>query len=94
MLRGMYFGMYAPFMMIRVFSFSLFTILVVLTVIFWVVYGINKFKWAKITAIVLSSILGLFFVSGIILTILRGFMPINSGMLKGFYSFRHGIRRF
>jgi len=69
-------------------------ILVALTIIFWVIYGVNKFKWAKITAIVLSSVLGVFFIGSITMTILRGFMPMGRGMVDGLKGLGNGIRRF
>jgi len=79
----------------RIVPFVLFAILVVLTIIFWVIYGVNKFKWAKITAIVLSAVLGLFFIGSIALTMLRGFiMLVSRGIINVFFGFNHGIMRF
>ncbi|MHB8278968.1 MAG: hypothetical protein ACYDIA_15140 [Candidatus Humimicrobiaceae bacterium] len=96
MTRGIFFGNFIPLMILtRIVPFALFAILAVLTIIFWVIYGVNKFKWAKITAIVLSAVLGLFFIGGIALSMLRGFiMLVSRDMMKGFFGFNHSIRRF
>lgn len=100
MIRGIMFGNFLPLlMMARILPFIFISTLVILTVIFWVIYGINKYKWAKITAIVLSSALGLLFLGGIAMTICRGFMPFGNAihgreMLNNFSGLKHGIRRF
>jgi len=100
MMRGIMFSNFMPlFLLARILPFIFISTLVILTVIFWVIYGIKKFKWAKITAIVLSSALGLLFLGGIAMTICRGFMPFGNsihgrGMLNNFSGLKHGIRRF
>jgi uncharacterized membrane protein YqjE len=100
MMRGIIFGNFMPLLLLaRVLPFIFISTMVILTVIFWVIYGIKKYKWAKITAIVLSSVLGLLFLGGIAMTICRGFVPFGNtmhgrGMFNNFSGFKHGIRRF
>ena len=100
MIRGIMFGNFMPLLLLaRVLPFIFISTLVILTVVFWVIYGIKKFKWAKITAIVLSSVLGLLFLGGIAMTICRGFMPFGNAiqgreMLNNFSGLNHGMRRF
>ena len=100
MIRGIMFGNFLPLLlMARILPFIFISTLVVLTVIFWVIYGINKYKWAKITAIVLSSALGLLFLGGIAMTICRSFLSFGSAfqgreMFNNFSGFKYGMRRF
>lgn len=99
MIRGIMFGNFIPLLLLtRVLPFIFISTLVILTVVFWVIYGVKKLKWAKITAIVLSSALGLLFLGGIAMTMLRGFMPfgnaIHRGIFDNFSGLKHTIRRF
>jgi hypothetical protein len=100
MMRGIMFGNFVPLlMMARILPFIFISTLVVLTVIFWVIYGINKYRWAKITAIVLSSVLGLLFLGGVAMATFRCFMPFGDAfrgreMFNNFSGLKHGIRRF
>jgi hypothetical protein len=100
MIRGIMFGNFMPlFLIARMLPFIFISTLVTLTVVFWVIYAIKKFKWAKITSIILSSALGLLFLGGIAMTICRGFMPFGNvihgrEMLNNFSGLKHGIRRF
>ncbi|MEI7615218.1 MAG: hypothetical protein WCJ54_00785 [Actinomycetota bacterium] len=100
MMRGIMFGNFMPLMMIAgAFTFMFISALVLLTIAFWIVYGVKKFKWAKITAIVLSSVLGLLFLGGITMAVCRGFMSFGGAfhgreMLDNFSGIRHGMRRF
>jgi len=99
MMRGIIFSNFMPlFLIAKVLPFIFISTMVILTVIFWVIYGVKKLKWAKITAIVLSSVLGLLLLGGIVMTIFKGFMPfgnsINRGMFDNFSGLKHGIRRF
>jgi hypothetical protein len=94
------FGNFLPLMILaRILPFIFIYTLIILTVVFWVIYGIKKYKWAKITAIVLSSALGLLFLGCIAMTMCRSFMPFGNalngrGMLNNFSGLKHGIRRF
>ena len=99
MMRGTIFYNFMPLLLIaKVLPFIFISTMIILTVIFWVIYGVKKLKWAKITAIVLSSVLGLLLLGGIVMTIFRGFMPfensINRGMFDNFSGLKQGIRRF
>jgi uncharacterized membrane protein YqjE len=99
MIRGIMFTNLMPLLLFaRVLPFIFISTLVILTVIFWVIYGVKKYRWAKITAIILSSVLGLLFLCGITMTMVRGFMPfgnsIHKGMFDNFSGLKHGIRRF
>ena len=91
MFHGLQFGGFMPLIMLtRILPLIFFIVLIILTIVFWVIYGVNKFQWAKITAIVLSSALGVFFIGSIAMTAFRGFMPMGRHMANGLY----GIRRF
>jgi hypothetical protein len=99
MMRGFIFGDFMPFMMmLRVLPFLLISTLVVLVVVFWAIYGVNKFRWARTTAIVLSSILGFLLLSQIAIAACRGLMQFGGafhrGMLNDFSGLKQGIRRF
>src|SRR5674536_164910 len=100
MIRGIMFGNFMPLLLLaRILPFIFISTLVILTVVFWVIYAIKKFKWAKITAIILSSVLGLLFLGGIAMIICRGFMTFGNafhgrGMLNNFSGLNHGMRRF
>jgi hypothetical protein len=94
------FGNFLPLVMLaKILPLMFVSTMVTLVVVFWVIYGIKKFYWAKITAIVLSSVLGLLFLGGIAITICRGFMPFGGTfhgreMFNNFSGLKHGIRRF
>jgi hypothetical protein len=100
MIRGIMFGNFIPLLMlVRILPFIFISTLIILTVVFWVIFGVKKFKWAKITAIVLSSVLGLLFLGGIAMTICRSFMPFGNAihgreLLNNFSGLKHGMRRF
>jgi hypothetical protein len=100
MMRGIMFGNFLPLLMLaRILPFIFISTLVILTVVFWVIYGVKKFKWAKITAIVISSALGLLFLGGITMIICRNFLPFGGAfhgreMFNNFSGLKHGIRRF
>jgi hypothetical protein len=100
MIRGIIFGNFLPLLlMARILPFIFISTLVVLTVIFWVIYGINKYKWAKITAIVLSSALGLLFLGGIAMIMCRGFLSFGGSfhgreMFNNFSGLKSETRRF
>lgn len=95
MFYGLRLGNFMPLMMLtRILPFIIFIILVILTIVFWVIYGVNKFQWAKITAIVLSSVAGVFFIGSIAMITLKGFMPIGRHMANSLHGLRYGIRRF
>lgn len=100
MIRGIMFGNFLPLLLLtRVLPFIFISTLVILTVVFWVIFGVKKLKWAKITAIVLSSALGLLFLGGIAMAIFRCFVPFGGAfhgreMFNNFSGLKHGIRRF
>jgi len=99
MIREIMFGSFMPLLIIaKVLPFIFISTIVILTIIFWVIYGVKKLKWAKITAIVLSSILGVLFLGAIAMTVFKGFMPfgdsINRGIFNSFPGLKHEIRRF
>jgi hypothetical protein len=104
----MFYGNFFPILFILRFAFfAAFAIFVILTVVFWVIFAIKKYQWAKITAIVVSSVLGLIFLAGIATTILGGFMafhnmpnlPFGRGNLHHFHNYNNlkngfGLRRY
>jgi len=100
MIRGIMFGNFMPLMMLAgLLPFMFISTMVILTIVFWVIYGVKKYKWAKITAIVLSSVLGFLFLSSIAMAMFRCFMPFGGafhgrGMFDNFSGLRHGIRSF
>lgn len=100
MINTMFYGNFFPAIFIlRFAAFAVFVIFAILTIVFWVIFAVKKYKWAKITAIVVSSILGLIFICGIAGTVLSGFMafnrmPLGRDMFHHFNGLKQGIRRF
>ncbi|MCL4385907.1 MAG: hypothetical protein M1479_09500 [Actinobacteria bacterium] len=100
MFNTAFYGNFFPAIFILRLAFSAaFVIFAILTIVFWVIFAAKKYKWAKITAIVVSSISGLIFICGIAGTVLTGFMafnrmPLGRDMFHHFNNLRNGIRRY